>query len=321
MIDWSSLWESIKLFFAENWLTNVIALFMFVITTAGILIPYFRNKKLIPEKVSNSRTAIKNISSNTQTQIKTEPLFFDEPIQKSDLFCKKIIINNKEKRISIGKLKNKAYILTGDAGCGKSALLKYDFLKNSSKHYRKSKSAVLFLYSYDLIKIIEDKSTKKDFLEKIENANLKTLFLYLDGVDEIGEVRCSAFYDFINRISKLAPNIIFKISCRTEFAHNYLEREKLFSRIQKTIKIGAWTSSMLYSYAKKVIKHLDKNKYKSMCILNAKTFLKEEKDWEKHINSPLLMKIYIYIKIYGGEFLTDEIKNKYSFYDQFINVL
>ena len=55
--------------------------------------------------------------------------------------------------------------------------------------------------------------------------------------------------------------------------------------------------------------------------MNAKTFLKEEKDWEKHINSPLLMKIYIYIKIYGGEFLTDEIKNKYSFYDQFINVL
>ena len=321
MIDWSSLWESIKLFFAENWLSNVIALLMLIVTATGILIPHFRNKKSISDKVTDSRTAVKNISSNAQTQIKTEPLFFDEPIQKSDLFCKKIVINNKEKRISIKKLKNKAYILTGEAGCGKSALLKYDFLKNFSKHYRKSESAMIFLYSYDLIKIIEDKSAKKDFLGKIENAKLKTIILYLDGVDEIGEVRCSAFYDFIHCISRSAPNIIFKISCRTEFAHNYLEREKLFSRIQKTFKIGAWTPSMLYSYAKKLIKYLDKNKYQSMCTLNTRTFLKEEKNWEKHVNSPLLMKIYIYIKIHGGDVLTDEIKNKYSFYDQFINFL
>lgn len=90
MIDWSSLWESIKLFFAENWLTNVIALFMLVITTAGILIPYFRNKKLIPEKVSNSRTAIKNISSNTQTQIKTEPLFLMNRFKNQTCFVKKL---------------------------------------------------------------------------------------------------------------------------------------------------------------------------------------------------------------------------------------
>lgn len=321
MIDWSSLWESIKLFFAENWLANVIAFLTFGITTVGILLTHYHNKKSIPEKALDARTEVKNMSLNVETQIKTEPLFFDEPTQKSDLFCKKIMVNNKEKRIFIHRLKNTSYILTGDAGCGKSALLKYDFLTTFSKHHRKNNSAIIFLYSYDLIKIVEDKPTQKEFLKKIQNAKLKTIFLYLDGVDEIGDVRCAAFYDFINYISKLASNIIFKISCRTEFAHNYLEREKSFSRIQKIFKIGAWTPSMLYSYAKKLIKHLDKNKYQSICNLSAKAFLKEEKNWEKHVNSPLLMKIYIYIKIHGGEFLTGEIKNKYSFYDHFINVL
>ena len=319
IIDFESMWKSIESFFSSDGIGNLISFLVLIITIVGGLVTHLHNRKSITVDVKNAREALNNKSLHTQEQIKAEPLFFDEPLEKSYLFYKKIVVNNKGRRIQTKKLRKESYLLTGDAGCGKSALLKHDFLQNFSLKKRRKKTGFIFLNSSSIIDLIDKQTYKTEFTDMIKNAKYKSIYLFLDGVDEIGETRCVDLYELIDCISKLTPNIIFKISCRTEFAQKHLERENRFWRIHKHLEIGTWTPKMLRSFAKQIIKHIPEKQYQSTRNLtDIERHMVVNKSWEKYITSPLLMKFYIYIKLQGYELSIEEMKNKFSFYDRFV---
>ena len=100
----------------------------------------------------------------------------------------------------VKSLLDKAYILTGPAGCGKSALLKYDFIKNFSKKTHRKKSAFIFLNAVELISLLDNTAMQDDLKNKLTATKHKQVILYLDGVDEIGEGRAKQLSEFIKTL-------------------------------------------------------------------------------------------------------------------------
>lgn len=277
------------------------------------------------ETLRNAYRDFENATENKKRIIISEPIFFNEPADKKYFFYSGITIidlHGKQKKIKMKKLLNKSYLIVGEAGSGKSACLKNDFLRLRKKWYLRTCIAQWFLFSDELIGFLESNKKQKDWIEKISQARYKKLFLYIDGIDEIGEEKIDLFYGFVNELAeKYGKNFVLKISSRQQFALNNIYIN-LSMYIDKYVKVASWDQRALLKYGKALINNLKleepyrKSKNDFYILIN-KSIMRE-----KYITNPLLMKLYIYCCIYGGfDNIDKKIKDRFNLYSSFVTTL
>ena len=86
-----------------------------------------------------------------------------------------------------------SYLVTGEAGCGKSELLKNNFSKTyyrirALQIFSFRRYGICFLESEDMINLLSQDASRQHFLEQLKNAKYKKLFLYIDGIDELTDI-------------------------------------------------------------------------------------------------------------------------------------
>ncbi len=314
MLEW---FELVKAILVENkdWIEILIGIITFVASGLGVLLGWV----LIPANVKNARRYIKNMSQYTKKQIKSEPMFFDEPNSKRYVFYKGmefVDINNRT--ISFRNIRRQPYILSGEAGCGKSTFIKYDYLYHLRHKYIK-RLGYIYLNAGTLLDYFNDKDKATELYNNLRDTNYKKSFIYIDGIDEIGENRVEQLNELVERLLNLSPKVVLKVSCRTEFFHKYIERNPVFSIINQHVAVARWTSTALRRFVKKFVRKYIKSEKAALTKIARN--IDNSTSWEKTVNSPLLMKLYIYILLYGENYAAVDFENKYDFYSKFITVL
>lgn len=278
------------------------------------------------ESTKKAYKKIENAVESKKKNILSEPMFFDELDKKKYFFYNGFTIEdlcNKQKRIKVKKLIHKSYLLVGEAGSGKSACLKNDFLNLRNKRVLHTRFAQWFLHSNELTKLLDDRDKQNHKIDLLLQAKYKKLYLYIDGLDEIGENRVPLFFDFINKLAlDEGIDFVLKITSRSQFAINNISSENS-THIKNFLKVSDWNEKNLLGYCKQIIRHLTQQKYltlrKSQDCYN---IIKNSKMRKKYITNPLLMKLYIYCCIHGS--ITDienNIENRFNFYSTFITIL
>ncbi len=320
------IWDNIKDFFLKNtdWIEhpiNILAQILVALGLLGGLIFFIIQHKRLPEDVKNARKKLKNQAIHTRDQIKLEPLFFNEPHRKLYFFFRKFPVYFEETPLHLKKILKKSYLLTGTAGCGKSSLLKYDYIRTFRKKIHHNKTALIYLNSDKMINILNDDVSDNKLITFLKVGDYKNIYLYLDGIDEIGNSLCPTLYKLINNVYAFAPNVKLKVSSRPEFAQKYIERNDSI-RVQRYLKICTWSSDMLKSYAVSLLKQLY---YKQKCNKKEVRFIIEDiinkSTWNTYITSPLLMKLFLYLKLENVDTSTLRLDNRYNFYNHFITSL
>lgn len=248
---------------------------------------------------------------------KKESLFFQEKVRSPRKFFEGMDIEETDISKTVHRLRG-SYLITGEAGCGKSAALQNDFRKavgrqRVTRFFRGSRQTVYFDAEI-LINFLKNTAKRKAFLEQLNEAKLSKLFLYVDGVDELTDLYIQDFHEFFADIKSVVRETEPRFSCRTEFADQYL-RSYYF---QHHYQIKKWNPENLQKLAKCILKRL--REIDAEKIKNAKAFLKnEEMRWD-FIDSPLLLKLLIYIKLYSQQdFRWNE--NRFAFYTLFFQTL
>ena len=139
-----TIWDTVKHFFIENkdWFGDFTSVAVFVAAIVGglwVLFKFIFEHRSLGQEAKDARQYFENTGLRIKEQIESEPTFFDEPSEQRYFFYKDMPISSDRKTCKVKSLLDKAYILTGPAGCGKSALLKYDFIKNFSKKTHRKK--------------------------------------------------------------------------------------------------------------------------------------------------------------------------------------
>ncbi len=322
-----AIWDAVKHFFVENkdWFGDFASVAVLVTIIVGGLWAVFKfifEHRSLGQEAKDARQYFENMGLRTKEQIEREPTFFDEPSEQKYFFYKNMPISSDRKAFKVKSLLDKAYILTGPAGCGKSTLLKYDFIKNFSKK-NIGKKVHLFFNSVELISLLDDTTMQDELKNKLMATKYKQVILYLDGVDEIGESRAKRLSEFVDCIIIVAKKVDLKITSRPDFAQKYILRNNSFMRIKKrNVQIMSWSSKMLNNYAANLLKTLNNIQYDSYNkISDIKNQILNDTSWLKNINSPLLMKLFVYMKLQTHPSVSINTNNKFDFYDNFISCL
>ncbi|MBE6848091.1 MAG: hypothetical protein E7503_08215 [Ruminococcus sp.] len=246
-------------------------------------------------------------------RIMRKSIFFWEPKAElfKDYFTKKIV---RYKSFS-----KKSYVIIGKAGCGKSAWMKYDFLSARKKKWKRGTVCQWYLDSKSLIDILNDEQKQRELQNNINTARYKKTILYLDGVDEIGASTVNKLLDYIkNMRSKLACDLVIKITCRPDFYKNHLDRKlKLIDSVNEL----SLSPTQLHDLGVEILKHLNKRKYRS--IKKPKDELQSFRSLNLKnyslISTPLSLKLYLYCKLHGNNQLNLSNDNRYDLYACFVD--
>lgn len=263
----------------------------------------------------------RKLQKQTSISIKERNLFFNDPRSKGVSLYKGVKILNSDVLVNRKKIALESYLLTGEAGCGKSILLESEYMKNRINILR-WRAVIIFINSFSLNKYLTIKESQAELLNRIRSIRSSVVYMYVDGLDEIGDLKYREFSKFIQEVHDAVPKLILKISCRHEFAQKHLMHDDLIMGwISNTYHLPTWTPEQLKEYGrfliKKIPSHIIDSKKKRLAIEQINNRVS---DWKNYINSPLLMKQYIYILLYyENEPLN--FSNKYYFYELFIHKL
>lgn len=320
--------KSIIQFFLDNkeWLPIAIALLTIIVTiTLWVLgqvisLIYFIIQLKLDEDRYRAYTELEGRKKQSIDLIKHESLFFDEPNHKRFLFIKGMKFSKNGKKVRKRRLLKKSYIIYGNAGDGKSAFLKYDYLKSANNILTARKTLYLYLTSSDMVEYLENREYFTELLNDISFAKYKKLFLYIDGIDEIGEDWITDFNELLREFKMACQGkVIIKVTCRNEFYKKHLERNNTLSFIDNNINVHEWTTKEILKFAKYILLILKFSKYESSNPINQiYGSISQEKKWAEYITSPLLMKLYIYCKLHTAVDIEEKIKNKYDLYESFV---
>ena len=304
----------------KEWLAIAIPVFALLVSISGYVVRFFVFiYKLIQKRVLTAYSTTEAYTKRMLKIVEKEPFFFDEPYEKKHYFYKGMVVNNqKKKKRKMGRLVKRSYLLIGEAGSGKSSFLKNDFLKARKKQLLRGRVYLWFLFSNELINYLDNKEEYIQFVHKIVNAKYKKIYLYIDGIDEIGENRMDKFFSFIKEVTCL-KEIVLKITSRPEFSGKYIERSEISPFISEYIKIPVWNSKTLLKYGKRLLRRLILHKYDSQNdkINVYKSFTKKP-TWKKFVNNPLLLKLYLYCELQGTDSISNYSDNRFVLYDHFV---
>ena len=145
-------------------------------------------------------------------------------------------------------------------------------------------------------------------------ARLSRLILYIDGIDELSDIYMEQFDNFFVNVKFTVRKVIPRFSCRTEFANKHLSRYVF----EHKFHVEKWNRSQLQDMAELILKNL--KGYDQQKIKNIEAYIKSrEIPWD-FIDSPLLLKLLIYIKLHSNQDFK-LITNKYLFYSIFFQTI
>ncbi len=308
----------------EVFLTLIGTIFSFLIIVGGIIC-FFDGKMVAhSNKPQNqAKRTLKGYNRHISVALRNESVFFCEDDPKKRLFYKGVPINkfHSGKKSYLAKLKLSSYILLGEAGSGKSSIIKDDYLFHCNRFidFWRIRTGIVYINQQFLSRKIEGIGSLEELIDCIQRTKYKKIHLYIDGIDEFGETKLDEIFKNFITISNQIKKV--KITSRTNFAvqniinHNN-ERPFWFKENQRYL-VGRWQKEHLTELTAFLLKHLRIQTSKRNDITNA--IDSDGEKWHKYIDSPLLMKLYLYILIYGDQNRKIAFDNKYLFYTQFVS--
>lgn len=278
-----------------------------------------------PERIARI-AAFKKLHSDAGETVRNhqaEGIFFPEDQAKQKIFSSKMtLIDDDTGRHYTNRLPplHGSYLITGEAGCGKSEILKNDFLK----HYKRqgwqqrfcARTCVYYLDAEDILELIQAQRSQQnlELLDRIRTAKLTKLILYVDGVDELSDSNMKQFKLLLNEFRECVNTLVLRFTCRTEFAKKHLRDRRFDCRFT----IESWTAQQLESLSSQILNCLEPL-FPSR-VQKTRTYIQSGTVPWDFINSPLLLKLLLFIKIHGQHDVPLE-PNKYSFYSAFFRTL
>ena len=285
----------------------------------------FIDNKIVSHSKSEKNQAkrmLKEYNRHIYSILRYESVFFSEDDPRKLLFYKDMPIKkyHSRRKGSLIKLIFSKYILLGSAGSGKSTIIKSDYLYHCNKfiNFWRIRTGYVYINRQFLNHGIKGISSLEEIISCVEKTKYKNVYLYIDGIDEFGECGADEIFQKMKSISRKINKV--KITSRTDFAiQNIINHDNGssfgFKEKQRYI-VENWDEEHLINLASFLLENLglDKTQFKKI----VDKIKQERKKWESHIESPLLMKLYLYIVIYGDENKEINIDNKYLFYTQFV---
>lgn len=290
----------------------------------GGIICYFDSKIVAFSKSpkNQAKRLLKEYNRHISTAIKNESVFFCEDDPKKLLFYRSVPIKkyHSGKNSHLTRLKLSSYILLGEAGSGKSSIIKKDYLYQCNKfiNFWRIRTGLVYINQHFLNHGIIGMSSLEEIVDCLQRTKYKKFYLYIDGIDEFGESEFDKIFKSFMPLSKQIKKV--KITSRTNFAiqniinHNN-KRLFGFKENQRYIVVS-WQEKHLIKLTSFLLKHLRIKKTIRKGIADKIEI--ESKNWRNYIDSPLLMKLYLYILAYGDQNKKIDINNKYLFYTQFL---
>lgn len=271
---------------------------------------------------NHSKRLLKEYNSHISSALKNESVFFCEDDPKKMLYYRNVPIKkyNSGRNSCLAKLKLSSYLLLGEAGCGKSSIIKKDYLCHCSKFMRfwRIHTGFVYINQQFINNGVSGMSSLDEIINCVHNTKYRNIYLYIDGIDEFGESKFDEIFKSFKPLSKQIKKV--KITCRTNFAlqniinHNN-ERIFGFKERQRYI-VSSWQQKHLKKMANFLLRRLNVNK--TIRKGAAARINTGDKDWCNYITNPLLMKLYLYILLHGDQEKKIDVKNKYLFYTQFV---
>ena len=273
---------------------------------------------------NKAKRLLKEYNQHIYTLIKKESVFFNDDDPKKFLFYRYVPIKKYHlgQNIHLTKLIFSSYFLLGEAGSGKSSIIKRDYLYQSNKftNFWRINTGLVYINQQLLGNSIKDMSKLEDILDCVRCTQYKKIILYIDGFDEFGEEKVDKIFESMTPLSKQIKKV--KITCRTNFAvHNIINHRNMgffgFKEKQRYV-VSNWQQPNLVGYSSFLLKHLHIEKVARKRIIDRIKNESQSRDWSDYINSPLLLKFYLYLLIHGDQNKSIEVINKYEFYSDFV---
>jgi hypothetical protein len=303
---------------------ELVGIIMTLLPIIGGIICFIDNKFVSYSKSekNQAKCLLKEYNKHILNALKKESVFFEEDSPRKLLFYNKVPVKkyHSHKKIRLIKLLFSKYILLGSAGSGKSSVIKKDYMFHCNRIIRfwRIHTGVVYISRQFLNHGIKGISSLDEIIDCIEKTKYKKIYLYIDGIDEFGELKVDEISKKMMSISRKIKKV--KITSRTNFAiKNIINHNNGcvfgFKENQRII-VENWKEKQLIDLSWFLLKHLGIDKLQCKNVINK--IKQESKNWEKHIDSPLLMKLFLYIVIYGDTNNEINLDNKYLFYSQFI---
>ena len=303
---------------------QVIGIVVGIITILGFLfkpIVHLIKKFTLPKDKKDARQFVSIITQETRRHLASSNNFFGETTDKNFYFYNKrqLVYNNKV--VSNKFVYRESYILKGQAGSGKSSFLQADYFFNSKKGNGDVNSCYVYLTADKILHFFQEDSNYADFVKNLAQSKYKKIYLYLDGIDEIDE---QTFAQIKSRIVNLStatntPKIIYKVSCRKKFYDSYLsleENKDFIELIKVDFELTDWTVEQLKEVGLQYVSIFSAENLPQQRVELAQNAVLNQQHWQEYINSPLLMKMYVYIMLYNPSQIN--LTNSYQFYSDFV---
>ena len=255
---------------------------------------YFRKLKQL-QKIKKLKTAIDKSGDWVENQLN------DEHFQNAQVF-------DGIENIPLEAMRG-SFIIHGDAGSGKSMILKKHYLYERAHNRR----ALIYFFQADGINALGYKIF--DGIDSdMREIGFDRLIFYFDGIDETDKADESFLLAVTARFVKYAPQ--FRISCRDKFytrlAGGRLQQDRrLFDAFYSTVK---WSKRNLFGYVYTVVKAKQIPVSAKRAVLDVFKDLPES-DYAKIDHSPLLCKMLVEILVCDCNYKIDD--NRYAFYLSF----
>lgn len=266
--------------FVLNFLKDVISDTSTLLTFIGIIISFstavggaicFIDKKIAAHSnkpKNQAKRLLENYNNHILSLLKNESVFFSEDDHRKLLFYKKVPIKKyqSDKKSFLSKLILTSYILLGEAGSGKSSIIKKDYLLHCNKflNFWRIRTGVVYINQQFLNYQFQDIHELKDLIDCIHRSSYKKINLYIDGIDEFGEDNVEKIFKSIIPISYKIKRV--KITSRTNFAVQNIINHNIgkpfgFNENQRFF-VEDWNKERLLKFSEFLLKHLKVEKAK-----------------------------------------------------------
>lgn len=301
----------------ENWNWTVVSGVSAVVVAIVTVLSFFsshlsrhqarkslKNRAAYIRKNMKSDLFPRSINSDDDLPIPHVPDFFYKNIQ--------IIRKNDGRKCRVRRLRS-SFVLFGESGCGKTAVMHTLFKKNQLVAKLFWSTGILYFEKALTATLFDNTQEINEIKSMVKDAAFSRLYVYIDGIDEqISNTQLSDLKDFISTLSLYTRKLIVRVSTR-EYLKNQLN-STLGKLITNYYEISPWKEAELKDYTTKLICHIEKTTKQQHDDL--KRFFRDELNYQNMSFSPLICKLLLYNMLVDRTYRPNN--NSFSIYWSFL---